>query len=49
LRKKEDFDKKEFHFGRKMLNLKAKEEIMFYKESFKSPPVTVEIDTKVKD
>lgn len=49
MRKKEDFDKKEFHFGRKMLNLKAKEEIMFYKESFKSPPVTVEIDTKVKD
>ena len=32
-----------------MLNLKAKEEIMFYKESFKTPPVKVEIDTKVKD
>ncbi|CAD8126977.1 unnamed protein product [Paramecium sonneborni] len=49
LRKKEDFDKKEFYFGRKMLNLKAKEEIMFYKESFNSPPVKVEIDTKVRD
>ncbi|CAD8145976.1 unnamed protein product [Paramecium pentaurelia] len=49
LRKKEDFDKKEFQFGRRMLNLKAKEEIMFYKESFKTPPVKVEIDTKVKD
>lgn len=32
-----------------MLNLKSKEEIMFYKESFKTPPVKVEIDTKVKD
>ncbi|CAD8054193.1 unnamed protein product [Paramecium sonneborni] len=49
LRKKEDFDKKEFHFGRRMLNIKAKEEIMFNKESFKAPPVKVEIDTKVKD
>ncbi|CAD8136455.1 unnamed protein product [Paramecium octaurelia] len=49
LRKKEDFDKKEFQFGKRMLNLKAKEEIMFYKESFKTPPVKVEIDTKVKD
>ncbi|CAD8046852.1 unnamed protein product [Paramecium primaurelia] len=49
LRKQEDFDKKEFQFGRRMLNLKAKEEIMFYKESFKTPPVKVEIDTKVKD
>ncbi|CAD8046931.1 unnamed protein product [Paramecium sonneborni] len=49
LRKKEDFDKKEFHFGRRMLNIRAKEEIRFYKESFKTPLVKVEIDTKVKD
>ncbi|CAD8135492.1 unnamed protein product [Paramecium octaurelia] len=49
LRKKEDFDKKEFNFGRKMLNLKAKEEIMFYQVQFNSPPVKVEIDTKVRD
>lgn len=47
--KKEEFDKKEFGFGRKMLNLKDKEILMHHKEVTRSVPVKIEVDTKVKN
>lgn len=32
-----------------MLNIKSRDKLVFYKESFASPPVKVEVDTKVRD
>lgn len=49
IREKEDFDKKEFHFGKKMLNLKSKEELKPTRGYIRNLPVKIEVDTKVKN
>lgn len=40
---------RKFLFERRILNHTAKEEIMFYKEFYKTTSVKVEIETKDKD
>ncbi|KAM3146972.1 hypothetical protein pb186bvf_000688 [Paramecium bursaria] len=50
VQKQEEFDKKEFQFSRKMLNLKSKEGLLQPKQnSFKGKPAIIEIDTKINN